>query len=74
MKKITLLLILLTFSFGFSQDLLLGFEDGESGGLDGGPFGNANALQVNIVTDTGTNGTKVAEFIANTGGTIWQWC
>lgn len=72
MKKITLLLMCLIASFAFSQDLLLGFEDAESGGLDGGPFGNANALQVNIVTDGGTNGTKVAEFIANTGGTIWQ--
>lgn len=72
MKKITFLMILLTVSFGFSQDLLLGFEDAESGGLDGGPFGNGNALQVNIVTDGGTNGTKVAEFIANSAGEIWQ--
>lgn len=72
MKKITLLFILLTASFGFSQDLLLGFENGESGGLNGGPFGNGNALQVNLVTDTGTNGTQVAEFIANSAGEIWQ--
>lgn len=72
MKKITFLLILLTASFGFSQDLLLGFENAESGGLNGGPFGNANALQVNLVTDAGTNGTQVAEFIANSAGEIWQ--
>lgn len=72
MKKITLLLILLIASFGFSQDLLLGFETAESGGLNGGPFGNANALQVNLVTDAGTNGTQVVEFIANSSGEIWQ--
>ena len=34
MKKITLLFFLLTFSLGFSQDLLLGFESGESGGVN----------------------------------------
>lgn len=59
-------------SFGFSQDLLLGFEAAESGGLDGGPFGNGNALAVNLVPGTGTNTTQVAEFIANSGGEIWQ--
>ncbi|WP_370477388.1 T9SS type A sorting domain-containing protein [Tamlana flava] len=72
MKKFTLLLSFLIASFGFSQDLLLGFEDGESGGFDGGVFGNGNALQVNLITDAGTNGTKVAEFIANSAGEIWQ--
>ena len=72
MKKITFIIFLLLTAFGFSQDLLLGFEDAESGGLNGGPFGNGNALQVNIITDAGSNGTKVAEFIANSSGEIWQ--
>ena len=72
MKKITLLIALLVTSIGFSQDLLLGFEEGESGGLNGGPFGNGNALQVNLVDDAGTNGSKVAQFIANSDGEVWQ--
>lgn len=72
MKKITLLLALLISAIGFSQDLLLGFETTESGGLNGGPFGNGNALQVNLVAGTGTNTTQVAEFIANSSGEVWQ--
>ncbi|MFK8059805.1 MAG: T9SS type A sorting domain-containing protein [Polaribacter sp.] len=72
MKKITLLFALLITSIGFSQDLLLGFESGESGGLNGGPFGNADALQVNLVAGTGSNTTQVAEFIANSAGEVWQ--
>lgn len=72
MKKITLLFALLISSIGFSQDLLLGFESEESGGLNGGPFGNGNALQVNLVAGTGTNTSQVAEFIANSSGEVWQ--
>ena len=72
MKKITFLLALFITSIGFSQDLLLGFETTESGGLNGGPFGNGNALQVNVVTDAGTNGSQVVKFIANPSGEIWQ--
>ena len=72
MKKITLLLALLISSIGFSQDLKLGFETAESGGLNGNPFGNGNAMQANLVTDAGTNGTQVLEVIANSAGEVWQ--
>ena len=70
MKKITLLLALLVSSIGFSQDLLLGFEAGESGGIDGSPFGGMAAPMV--VAGTGSNTSQVLEIVANSGGEIWQ--
>ena len=70
MKKITLLLILLTFSFGYSQDLLLGFESGESGGVNGDPFGNGPAPIVEA--GTGTNTTQVLKIVGNPSGEPWQ--
>jgi len=70
MKKITLLLVLLTFSLGFSQDLLLGFETGESGGVNGGPFGDGPAPVVEA--GTGTNTTQVLKIVGNPAGQPWQ--
>jgi hypothetical protein len=70
MKKITLLFALLISSIGFSQDLLLGFETGESGGINGDPFGNLTSATV--VADGGTNGTQVTELVANSDGEVWQ--
>lgn len=71
MKKITLLFALLITSIGFSQDFKLGFETGESGGLLD-IFGNGNAMKANVITDGGTNGTKVLKIIANSAGEVWQ--
>lgn len=70
MKKITLLFALLISSIGFSQDLLLGFETGESGGVNGGPFGNMGAPT--LVTGTGTNTTQVLQIVGNINGEVWQ--
>lgn len=70
MKKITLLLVLLTFSLGYSQDLLLGFETGESGGVNGGPFGGMPAPV--LEAGTGTNTTQVLKIVGNTTGEPWQ--
>ncbi|MHB0756164.1 T9SS type A sorting domain-containing protein [Polaribacter sp. M15] len=70
MKKITLLFALLITSIGFSQDLLLGFETGESGGVLGDPFGDMPAPSV--VTGTGSNTSQVLEIVANSDGQVWQ--
>jgi len=70
MKKITLLILLLTASFGYAQvtDLL---QDFEAGGI-GAPFGNlTSATAVADPASGGTNGT-VAELITNTAGEVWQ--
>jgi hypothetical protein len=70
MKKITLLLLVL-FSFsGYSQDLLLGFETGESGGIVGDPFGGAPAPI--IEAGSGTNTTQVLKMVGNPAGEPWQ--
>lgn len=71
MKKITYLaLFLLTFSVGYSQDLLLGFETAESGGVNGGPFGDGPAPI--IEAGTGTNTTQVLKIVGNPAGQPWQ--
>lgn len=70
MKKITLLFALLITSIGFSQDLLIGFETGESGGLLGDPFGGMPAPTV--MAGTGSNTSQVLEIVANSGGEVWQ--
>lgn len=70
MKKITLLFILLTFSLGFSQDLLLGFESGESGGVNGDPFGGGPAPVVEA--GSGTNTSQVLKITGNPAGEPWQ--
>lgn len=70
MKKITLLLLLLTFSLGHSQDLLLGFESSESGGINGGPFGDGPAPVVE--TGFGTNTSQVLKIVGNPAGQPWQ--
>ncbi len=70
MKKITLLLMLLSFSYGFSQSLVLGFETGESGGVNGGPFGNGPAPIVEM--GTGSNTTQVLKIVGNPSGEVWQ--
>jgi hypothetical protein len=70
MKKITLLLILLTFSLGYSQDLLLGFEASESGGINGDPFGGGPAPTVEA--GTGTNTSQVLKIVGNPTGEPWQ--
>jgi Secretion system C-terminal sorting domain len=69
MKKITLFIFLMISSFGFSQDLLLGFEPGESGAV-GGAFGDFAAPVVE--TGTGTNTTQVLKLVGNTAGQPWQ--
>jgi hypothetical protein len=70
MKKITLILILLTFSMGYSQDLLLGFEPGESGGVNGDPFGDGPAPVVEA--GMGSNTTQVLKIVGNPDGEPWQ--
>ena len=56
-------------SFGFSQDLLLGFEPGETGAV-GGAFGDFPAPVVE--TGTGINTTQVLKLVGNTAGQPWQ--
>lgn len=67
MKKITFLLMLLTVTFGFSQEVL---QDFEAGGV-GAPFGDAAA---SIVADPEVGGTRgnVAMLSSNPSGTVWQ--
>ncbi|AOW16026.1 hypothetical protein LPB03_00490 [Polaribacter vadi] len=70
MKKITLLLALLISSIGFSQDLLIGFETGESGGLLGDPFGGM--AKPTVVTGTGSNTSQVLQVVGNSATEVWQ--
>ncbi|WP_299113564.1 T9SS type A sorting domain-containing protein [uncultured Winogradskyella sp.] len=69
MKKITLLLMLLVASFGFSQDVLQDFET--PGAIDGGFGSGVSTAEVADPAMGGTNGT-VAQIIAGAGGDIWQ--
>ncbi|MGL2963576.1 T9SS type A sorting domain-containing protein [Flavobacterium sp. RSB2_4_14] len=69
MKKIILFVFLMIFSLGYSQDLLLGFEPGESGSV-GAAFGDFPAPVVE--TGTGTNTTQVLKLVGNTAGQPWQ--
>jgi hypothetical protein len=71
MKKLLLLLFLMTISVGQSQTLRLGFESGESGNAFG-EFGDM-ALPT-VVTGTGSNTSSVLSVTANAGGQIWQGC
>ncbi len=69
MKKLISLIFLLTVALGFSQNLKLGFETGETG-APSGVFGNmANPV---IETGTGTNTSKVLKIVCNTAGEVWQ--
>ena len=70
MKKITLLLFLLTFSIGYSQDLLLGFEAAESGGINGDAFGGGP--NPTIETGTGTNTSQVLKIVGTPAAQPWQ--
>ena len=70
MKKITLFIFLLTFSLGYSQDLLLGFESAESGGINGDPFGSGPLPTVEV--GTGSNTTQVLKIVGNPAGEPWQ--
>jgi len=70
LKQIAVLSVLLLSSFAYSQDLLLGFQPGESGGVNGGPFGNGPAPIVE--TGTGTNTTQVLKIVGNPAGEPWQ--
>jgi hypothetical protein len=70
LKPILLLLALFISSFGYSQDLVLGFESAESGGVDGGPFGNMAAPVVEA--GTGTNTSQVLKIVGNGGLEVWQ--
>lgn len=70
MKKITLLILLLTASLGYSQETDL-LQDFESGGI-GATFGSlTSATAVMDPASGGTNG-MVAELITNTAGEVWQ--
>jgi len=68
MKKITLLLFLLTVSFGYAQEVIQSFE--AAGAVNGDPFGGMAAPTV--LTGTGTNTTQVLEFVGNTATEVWQ--
>ncbi|TRX25207.1 T9SS type A sorting domain-containing protein [Flavobacterium franklandianum] len=70
MKKITILIALMITSLVFSQDLVLGFEAGESGGVNGGPFGNMPAPAVEA--GTGTNTSQVLKIVGSGGPEVWQ--
>ena len=60
----------MTFSLGYSQASLLGFETTETGGVNGSPFGGMPAPT--LVTGTGTNTSRVLRIDTNTGGDPWQ--
>lgn len=60
----------MAFSFGFSQDQLLGFETAETGGVDGTPFGNGPAPMVEA--GTGSNTSQVLKIVGNPAGEPWQ--
>jgi hypothetical protein len=69
LKKLVSIIFLLTVALGFSQNLKLGFETGETGALSGA-FGNmANPV---IETGTVTNTSKVLKIVCNTAGDVWQ--
>lgn len=51
-------------------DLLLGFETSESGGVNGGPFGNGVAPVVQA--GTGSNTSQVLRIEGNPAGEVWQ--
>jgi len=51
-------------------DLLLGFETTETGGINGGPFGNGPAPVVE--TGTGSNTSQVMKIVGNPAGEPWQ--
>lgn len=70
MKKIILLIVLLITSIGFSQDLLLGMETVETGGVLGDPFGGMAAPV--LEAGTGTNTSRVLKIVGNTAGEVWQ--
>ncbi|QBN18069.1 T9SS type A sorting domain-containing protein [Flavobacterium nackdongense] len=70
LKSILVLVVLLTASFGYSQNLLLGFETGESGGVNGGPFGNMPAPVVEAGTLTNTS--QVLKIVGSASPEPWQ--
>ncbi|NNT70838.1 T9SS type A sorting domain-containing protein [Flavobacterium sp. IMCC34852] len=71
MKKLLLLLFLMTISLGQSQTLRLGFEPGESGNA----FGQFGGMDLpTVVTGTGSNTSSVLSVTANPTGQIWQGC
>ena len=51
-------------------DLLLGFETTETGGINGGPFGEGPAPVVE--TGTGSNTSQVMKIVGNPAGQPWQ--
>lgn len=51
-------------------DLVLGFETTESGGIDGGPFGDGPAPV--LEPGTGSNTTQVMKIVGNPAGEPWQ--
>lgn len=51
-------------------DLLLGFESTETGGVNGGPFGNGPAPV--LEAGTGSNTTQVLKIVGNPTGEPWQ--
>jgi hypothetical protein len=53
-----------------SLPLVLGFESSESGGINGGPFGNGPAPV--LENGTGTNTTQVMKIVGNPTGEPWQ--
>jgi O-acetylhomoserine (thiol)-lyase len=66
MKKITLIVALMITSVMFSQDLKLGFETGESGGVAGGPFGNIQFIiraRVEGLRDFGSSQSPFNSFL-----------
>lgn len=69
LNRLILLGTLLFSVVGFSQDLLLGFQPGESGGV-GSAFGSAPATTLGA--GTGTNTSQVLTITGNTTGEIWQ--
>jgi hypothetical protein len=69
MKKLLMLLFLMTISLGQSQTLRLGFESGESGNANNS-FGGFSISPVEA--GTGTNTSLVLPIVANAGGQIWQ--
>ena len=69
MKKFTFLLILLTVSFGYSQQIVLENFEGAAPTLNGWDGASAS-----IVTDPATGGTNgnVLQIVSTAGGQFWQ--
>ena len=69
MKKILLLIFLMTISLGYSQGVAQNFE---TGGINGAPFASGAAPTVTREAGPSTNTSQAIKFVGNTGSQQWQ--